>query len=188
MRDIYRGKLVRLAMEPAEEMAKANARWDQDSEYHRLADSDPTRLWSEKKQKEWVEKRVDPERTGYFPFSIRTLVEDRFIGDAALSVTWPHRDAWLGIVIGEREYWSKGYGTDAMNVLTRYAFSELNLQRVSLSVLAYNKRAMRCYEKAGFQVEGAMRGEICREGGHTDGVYMGILRREWESLEKAGQG
>ena len=188
MRDIYRGKLVRLAMEAAEDMAKATARWEQDSEYHRLADSDPAKLWSEKKQKEWVEKRVDPERTDYFPFSIRTLAEDRFIGDAALSVAWLTRNAWLGIVIGEREYWGKGYGTDAMNLLTRYAFMELNLHRVSLSVHSYNARALRCYEKAGFRVEGAIRGETFREGRHTDGIYMGILRREWESLEKAGQG
>jgi RimJ/RimL family protein N-acetyltransferase len=185
MRDIYRGKLVRLAMEPAQDFARAYARWERDSEYHRLADSDPARLWSEKTQKEWIEKRFSPERTNYFPFSIRTLAEDRFIGDSALPVDWTSRNAMLGIVIGEREYWSKGYGTDAMNLLTQYAFTELNLHRVTLGVLAYNKRAVRCYEKAGFKVEGSLRGEIFREGQRTDGVYMGILRSEWESLVQA---
>jgi RimJ/RimL family protein N-acetyltransferase len=91
-------------------------------------------------------------------------------------------------VIGEREYWGKGYGTDAMNLLTRYAFMELNLHRVSLGVHSYNTRALRCYEKAGFRTEGAIRGETFREGRRSDDIYMGILRREWEILEKAGQG
>ena len=59
MKDIFRGKLVRLAMDTPEVMAKGFARWAQDSEYHRLADSDPAKLWSEKSIREWIEKQMD---------------------------------------------------------------------------------------------------------------------------------
>lgn len=183
MKDIYRGKLVRLAMEPPEDLTKAFARWEQNSEYHRLADSDPAQLWSEKKHKEWVEKRISRDPMQFIPFSIRTLADDRFIGEVTLLPKWMHADAWVGIAIGERDYWGKGYGTDAMHLILQYAFLELNLQRVSLGVHSYNSRAVRAYEKAGFRLEGAVRGEALREGRRTDGIYMGILRQEWLGLQ-----
>jgi RimJ/RimL family protein N-acetyltransferase len=88
----------------------------------------------------------------------------------------------MGIQIGEREYWGKGYGTDALRVLLRYAFDELNLARVSLSVLEGNVRAMRSYEKCGFKYEGRERQAWAYEGRRWDEVYMGLLREEWEAM------
>ena len=70
---------------------------------------------------------------------------------SVIVVNWNGRDAFVGLGIGETEYWNKGYGTDVMNVLLRYAFMELNLLRVTLSVFEYNPRAIRSYEKAGFR-------------------------------------
>jgi RimJ/RimL family protein N-acetyltransferase len=183
MKDLYQGKLVRLAMEPPEVLTKAFARWEQNSEYHRLADSDPAQLWSEKKHKEWIEKQMEQDPVQSYRFSIRTLAEDKFIGDVAIRPNWAHADGMIGIAIGERDYWGKGYGTDATRLIVQYGFIELNLQRVTLGVHAYNSRAVRAYEKAGFQIEGVIRGETLREGRRTDGLYMGILRQEWLALQ-----
>lgn len=61
---------------------------------------------------------------------------------------------WVSIGIGEADCWGQGYGSDAMRVMQRYAFTELNLQRLTLSVFAYNAHARRSYEKTGFAVEG----------------------------------
>ena len=69
-----------------------------------------------------------------------------------------------------------------MRVIQRYAFEELNLHRLSLTVFEYNQRAIRSYEKAGFTVEGRVRKFLNREGKHYDMIFMGILREEWESL------
>ena len=88
----------------------------------------------------------------------------------------------MGIQIGERDYWGKGYGTDALRVLLRYAFDELNLQRVSLSVLEGNARAMRSYEKCGFRYEGRERHAWAYDGRRWDEIYMGLLREEWEAM------
>jgi RimJ/RimL family protein N-acetyltransferase len=99
-------------------------------------------------------------------------------------VDWSGRDAFVGLGIGEIEYWSKGYGTDIMNVLLRYAFTEINLKRVTLSVFEYNPRAIRSYEKAGFCHEKRRRRALNREGQRWDELYMGILREEW--MEKNG--
>jgi RimJ/RimL family protein N-acetyltransferase len=116
-----------------------------------------------------------------FYFIIRTLGDDQPIGFIGLSgIRWTHGDAWVSIGIGDRAYWGKGYGTDAMDVLLRYAFLELNLHRVSLSVHERNARAVRSYEKCGFVVEGRVRRFIRRDGQFEDLVNMGILRKEWE--------
>jgi len=79
-----------------------------------------------------------------------------------------------------RADWGKGYGTDAMRVLLRFAFTEINLHRVSLTVFGYNPRAIRSYEKAGFVVEGRARQRLRRDGQWWEVVYMGILKDEWK--------
>ncbi len=85
----------------------------------------------------------------------------------------------MAIALGERKFWGNGYGTDAMRVMLRYAFNELNLSRVGLIVFEYNPRAIRSYEKVGFIPEGRVRGAMLRDGKRWDFLYMGILREEW---------
>jgi RimJ/RimL family protein N-acetyltransferase len=180
MKDIYRGTLVRLASAQPEEMAKAFARWNCDTEIHRLADSEPAQLWSEKKLKEHFEKQQEKDTHAY-RFSLRALADDRLIGIIGLVPNETCEDAWLYIVIHERDFLSKGYGTDAMKLIVQYGFEELNLQRITLGLHGYNERALKTYQKVGFQLEGKMRGEGKREGARYDGLYMGILREEWEA-------
>jgi len=185
MKDIYRGSLVRLCDESPEVLAKAFLKWDRDTEQHRLADSDPAQLWSEKKLKEFIEKHAE-KKSQSFRFSIRTLADDKLIGGVGLWVaSWTHADTWLGISIGDRDYWGKGYGTDAMRLAVQYAFIELNLRRVSLGLHAYNERALKTYQKVGFKLEGRMRGEGLRDGVRYDSLWMGILREEWLALAYA---
>lgn len=186
MRDLFRGELVRLTAEDPDVRAKTEVNWHRDSEYHRLLDSDPALLFSEKKHKEWLEKRLEdePKPDGHF-FSVRTLAEDKLIGFFGLWVDLVHSEAWVGIGIGEREFWGKGHGTDAMRLCLQYAFTELNVHRVSLGLHDYNPRALRSYEKAGFRIEGRSRKDMMREGRRNDSLWMGILREEWLSLDTA---
>ena len=185
MNDLFRGELVRLTLEEPETMAKAEVRWQRDSEFVRLADSDPVRLSSEKKIKEWfTENRVDkgPQPESY-SFSVRTLADDKLIGFFGLWVDLIHSVAWVGIGIGERDFWGKGYGTEMMKLCLRYAFTELCVHRVSLGLHEYNPRALRSYEKAGFRLEGRTRKDMMREGKRSDTLWMGILREEWLQMQ-----
>ena len=164
-------------------MASAFARWHQDTEYYRLLDTDPARLWSAKKMKEWFEKDIENDSPTFVFFSIRTLAEDRLIGFIAFdSINWTDREAFVAIGIGERDAWGKGYGTDAMKIILRYAFTELNLARVSLSLLEGNARARRSYEKCGFKYEGRERQAWAYEGRRWDEIYMGLLCEEWRAM------
>ncbi len=87
----------------------------------------------------------------------------------------------MGISIGDPKDWGKGYGTDAMRILLRYAFIELNLHQVTLLVFEYNPRAIRSYEKAGFRVRGRMRKVVNRDGRRWDAIAMSIIRQEWNA-------
>jgi RimJ/RimL family protein N-acetyltransferase len=178
---LLNGELVCLVAPDPESVAKNFARWAQDSEYARLLDSDPARMWSVKKIQEWIEKEMDKEIPTELFFMIHTLEDGHTIGFVGLDgISWTNGDAWMGIGIGERECWDKGYGTDAMRIILRYALTELNLHRVSLCVFEYNPRAIRSYQKAGFVHEGRSREQLNREGKRWDMIFMGILRQEWE--------
>jgi RimJ/RimL family protein N-acetyltransferase len=117
-----------------------------------------------------------------FFFGIHILENDHLIGFINLfGIEWNHGNTWVGIGLGEREYWGKGYGTEAMQLVLRYAFTELNLHRVTLGVFDYNPRAIRSYEKAGFVHEGRVRKELLKNGQYWDALEMGILREEWQA-------
>jgi RimJ/RimL family protein N-acetyltransferase len=183
MRDVFRGELVRMTDEESEARAKTEVHWQRNSEFHRLMSTDPAMMFSEKMLKDWTEKQI---KEGFKPqrysFSIRTLKEDQYIGFFSLWVDLINNEAWVGIGIGDRDFWSKGYGTDMMKLCLQYAFTELNVYRVSLGLHSYNPRALRSYKKAGFRLEGRTRKDTLREGKRTDGLWMGILREEWEAL------
>lgn len=184
MKDLFRGKLVHIMAEEPEARAKVEALWQRDSEFVRLADSVPISMESEKKLKDRFNKQDEngfkPER---YSFAVRTLDADTHIGFFDIGVDLIHSEAWVGIGIGERDFWGKGYGTDMMKLCLQYAFTELNVHRVSLGLHAFNERALRSYEKAGFRLEGRTRQDLMREGTRSDSLWMGILREEWMQMQ-----
>ena len=174
---LFQGRLVRLAAIDPDADSAIIAGWSRDSEYWRLITSRPAQPVSAAQVRDrWRNDSDD------YEFAVRTLAEDRLIGQIGVWPVWAHRDAWHGVNLGEREYWGKGYGTDALQVMLRYAFIELGLDRVSLSVLGINARAIRAYEKIGFVHEGRTRRTSRYDGHGLDDVYMGLLRSEWVRL------
>ncbi len=118
-------------------------------------------------------------------FAIIERETGRHIGNTGLHRIDPiFRSAGFGIVIGVRDCWGRGYGTEATQLVTDYAFARLNLNRVELEVAAENPRARRIYERIGYRVEGTRRDAFYVEGRYLDAVIMAILRREWEALRK----
>jgi len=178
--NLLQGDLVELVAFSAERDADTLMRWTRDTEYWRLLDASPARAWALPQVREFIGREFETDAPNAFMFAIRTRADQRLIGDIGLDgIRWTHGDAFVGIGIGERAYWGKGYGTDAMRLMLRFAFQELNLHRVSLTVYGYNPRAQRSYEKNGFRVEGRARQVLLRDGARHDVIYMGILRDEW---------
>jgi RimJ/RimL family protein N-acetyltransferase len=96
------------------------------------------------------------------------------------------RCATLGIALG-REYTGRGYGSDAMRVIVDYAFRELGLHHLQLSVAPFNQAGIRAYEKAGFVEEGRHRESVLHDGHWHDDVLMSLLDHEWAAGRSSGQ-
>jgi RimJ/RimL family protein N-acetyltransferase len=107
------------------------------------------------------------------------------IGNIDLRDVQPeNRTAEIGIMIGDKGYWSRGYGSDAVRTLARFAFQVMNLQRVYLRTYEYNERGQAAFKKAGFVEEGRMRRHIYMEGRYWDVLIMGCLREEFEATDR----
>ncbi|GIN86115.1 acetyltransferase [Heyndrickxia sporothermodurans] len=98
-----------------------------------------------------------------------------------INIDYKNRHAECIIDIGEKNYWGKGCGTEALKLILEYAFLEMNLHRVSLRVFSFNNRAIKLYEKLGFKHEGTSRQSLFRNGTWHDIIHMGILQNEWDT-------
>lgn len=110
---------------------------------------------------------------------------DEHIGNLGLhNIDKENRRASLGIVIGNKEMWGKGYGSAALLMALKYAFRELGLHKVSLRVFQTNKRAIKSYVRCGFKKEGVEREQVFKDGKFHDLFVMSILDREYRKLSK----
>ena len=94
----------------------------------------------------------------------------------------PNRSASLFIVIGNKSFWGKGYGTDALITFARFLFTQWNFHRLTLDTWDENTRAIKAYEKAGFKIEGRQREARFVLGYYHDAILMGLLRAEFYAL------
>jgi RimJ/RimL family protein N-acetyltransferase len=88
--------------------------------------------------------------------------------------------ATFGIAVGDKKYWSKGYGTEAAGLIIRYGFEQLNLHRISSSAFSFNERSIKMHLKVGFKEEGRQREVVFKNGAYHDEVMFGLLRDEWQ--------
>ncbi|MBU7011990.1 MAG: GNAT family N-acetyltransferase [Theionarchaea archaeon] len=112
-------------------------------------------------------------------YAIETL-EGNHIGNVGFHNLDLHdRKAELGIFVGEKKLWGKGYGTEAILLALKLAFEGLNLNRVYLRTFSENKRAQKCYEKVGFKKEGVLREDSFKSGKYVDSFIYSVLAREY---------
>ncbi len=105
-------------------------------------------------------------------------------------IDWVNRVATTGALIGDKEYWGKGFGSDAKMALLDYAFNTLNLRRINSDVIAFNERSLNYSLRCGYQIEGKKRQAMFRHGKYWDRIELGLLREEWipvwEKYQKTG--
>lgn len=171
------GKRICLTAIEASDHA-AIARWSTDSNYLRNIRTSGAAPESKEQVAAFaLAEAGDPNR---FSFAIRENNRPGIIGIAVIKdIEWPNRSGWLAIGIGSEANRGHGLGSEAAGLLVDFAFSELNLRRLSLSVIRYNQRAIETYRRLGFVEEGALRKAIERDGSHHDLLIMGLLASEW---------
>ncbi|HEY7599355.1 MAG TPA: GNAT family protein [Candidatus Limnocylindrales bacterium] len=171
-----RGRLV-LLRRPQPDDLPAVRRWYSDAEIARLTRYQ-TRSMSEPEIDMFFRGRLlAPDALAY---TIAELPTERQVGFTTFSGLDPDNGSvTYHVTIGERDAWGRGLGTETTELMLDHAFARLGLHRVGLTVFAFNERAIRAYEKAGFRVEGRLREAVKREGRFWDEVAMGVLRDEW---------
>lgn len=116
-------------------------------------------------------------------YSIIDIKTEKLIGTVGLdNIDSLNDTAELGIFIGDKDYWNKGYGTEAIKLILDFGFRRLNLHNIMLHVYSFNERAIHCYEKIGFKKAGCLRQSTRRGGKYYDRYLMDILPQEFYSL------
>jgi RimJ/RimL family protein N-acetyltransferase len=134
-------------------------------------------------EEQWFDQMLQAQGKDRYHFVICMLDGGAAIGTLGLfDVDHVNGSAGIGITIGEKELWGRGYGTDAMNALLDFGFGQLRLERMWLEVYDFNERARRSYEKSGFVLEGVKRHAMFKFGRFIDVQLMAILRSEWQAL------
>lgn len=137
------------------------------------------RPWSVVEERGWLDRAMrndDPTAVTY----VIESADGEYAGSIGLMhIDGRNRRAEVGVVISRPEDWGRGMGTEAMLLMLRHAFEEMNLHRVTLRVYTFNERAQRSYAKIGFVEEGRLREDTYRHGAWHDTVLMGILADEF---------
>ena len=131
-------------------------------------------------QKRWYQEKVLND-TKQVNFEIHENTSNQLIGHCGLYyINWVHRHAEFGIYIGDSDYRSGGYGSDALRQLIRYGFEDLNLNRIWCEVYD-NNAALEVYKHIGFVYEGKMRENYYNEGRYWDSHILAMLRSDYEN-------
>jgi len=185
---LFEGGDIRFGPIDYEKDPEVESRWTHDSAFMRMYEINPARPMSAamiKKQYEKLEKQVEEDKNLYH-FMIRAKEDDRLIGRATIQwIEWTNGNAWLHLGIGSAQDQRKGFGSQALGMLMRFAFAELNLFRLSARIPEYNQAAIALFSKFGFAEEVRRRQALDRDGRRWDLIVFGLLNSEWQNQARA---
>ena len=185
---LFEGRDIRFGPIDYEKDPEIESKWTHDSAFMRMYEINPARPLSAaiiKKQYEKLEKEVEEDKN-LFHFMIRAKEDDRLIGRAAIQwIEWTNGNAWLHLGIGSAQDQRKGYGSQALGMLMRFAFAELNLFRLSARIPEYNQATISLFSKFGFVEEIRRRQALDRDGRRWDMLVFGLLNSEWKAQTRA---
>ncbi|MDQ5969246.1 MAG: hypothetical protein QG579_403 [Patescibacteria group bacterium] len=137
---------------------------------------------TEKREESWYEKLGSDEKNIVMGIETKDGV---LIGTMGIhNVNWIDRTGTTGALIGEKEYWNRGFGTDAKMVLLEYAFDTLNLRKICSDVISYNKRSLHYSLHCGYRIEGKRRKHVWRNGKFCDIIQLALFKEDWLPIWK----
>lgn len=183
-RSLFEGKLICLTPLDPEREAEVVSQWTHDAEYMRsisAAVARPLSAEQVKKEFEKIEKSMGEDKNQIY-FSLRSKEDERLLGFARIyNVVWTSGIGMVQLGIGHPQDRRRGFGSEALGLLMRYAFGELNLVRLTALVPEYNQPARSFFEKAGFTLEVRRRQALHRDYRRWDMLHYGLLSEEWRS-------
>ena len=182
---LYEGRLIRLGPIDHENDPPVVAHWTNDPHLRSVLTglARPLSVQAVRKLLEKVEKQME-ETKSLFHFTLRIRDDNRLVGLARIFwIDFHNGTGVLNLGVGDTADRRHGYGSDALNLLLRFAFDDLNLHRLSAWPGADNLPFIHMAVKAGFEEEGRRREAVFHEGRYWDVVLMGLLRTKWEKKQ-----
>lgn len=173
------GDLIRMRELRLSDVNETYYRWMNDSSATRYLES---RFFPQSKEDILEYVRVLHGKRDSVIFALILKEDGRHIGNIKLgNINWVHRHADVGMLIGEKDCWSRGVGREAMRLITDYAFGVLNLNHLTGGIYATNSGSLRMTLKSGWREEGRRREMYFSDGAYVDSILVGVLRSEWEA-------
>jgi len=169
------------ALEP--EDYKVSIRWRKDEEIWDMLVGRKYYV-SEEYERQWV---LDVIQGKYEKVVLAVCLKenDSYIGNVYLNnIDWFNKNASSAILMGDRQFWGRGYGTEVIVLMLYHAFYDLGLQRIQARQLLSNKASIKTYEKCGFISEGVLRRAVYKDGGYQDLNLMSIIREDFDEILK----
>jgi RimJ/RimL family protein N-acetyltransferase len=183
-REIIAGKRVYLRPFGRDDLPYVQ-KWSNDAELRRLIGE--VAPMSRDETEGWYRELVADRDRVWFVIVLKR--GGRVIGEAGLLRMFrPWRNTDLTIIIGEKDAWGKGYGTEVGHLLLDYAFRRLGFHRISMGVVGFNERALRFWESLGFKREGVQRDVYYYDDEFSDGIMMSILEDEYKQACELANG
>lgn len=174
--DILEGKRIYLREIKVEDVNQNYCGWMNDPDVNKYLES-RFAAHSIVSLKKYV-KNIISDRLNVF-FAIILKTENKHIGNIKLGpINNVHNVADIGIIIGEKDCWGKGYATEAINLVVNYAFTRLNLHKITAGCYATNKGSLNAFLKAGFSQEGVRKQHCFSDGKYVDDIVLGIIKSE----------
>ena len=179
---LFEGSLIRLGALDHDKDAQIESAWTHDPAFMRMMYTEamhPLSVFQLKKKYEALEKELD-ESKDLFHFRIRARENERLLGFGEIRrISWPNGTGEICLGLGSPADWRKGYGHEALGLMIRYAFSEINLYRLAAVIPEYNQPALALFTKTGFSPEVCRRQALARDGRRWDAWHYGLLANEW---------
>jgi ribosomal-protein-alanine N-acetyltransferase len=137
---------------------------------------------------EQIKKQLEPPSDWSAPTSVDFEIwhkkDNKSIGDTGLfSIDWYNRKAYIGMMIGESEYWNQNLGTECTRLVVGFAFGELNLNKLLALIFTPNIASKKCAEKNGFKLEATLKEDIFIDGEYKDTLIYSINKNQWKQFE-----
>ncbi|MBU1119369.1 GNAT family N-acetyltransferase [Patescibacteria group bacterium] len=179
-----KGKKIAL-VPPAKEDTILYTQWLNDSEVNRGLNLHTEMPLTVDQEEKWYEENITKNPSDKTIFAVMLLKNKKIIGNVGLESIHPiHQSAELGIVIGEKKQWGKGYGEEILRLILDYGFNTLNRKSIFLRCFEYNDRALKLYKKFGFKMQGKLRKNSYYDGKLHDTYYLDMLKNEFNKRYK----
>lgn len=181
---MFRLETDRLILKPhtLANVEKLNA-WENDPELLYYNDDQPEdrELDPLEETHNYIERITQPDpKPTIIRYAIHRKADDALIGYGVIAfIDRYHRRCRLGITLGEKAEWGKGYAKEALTAVIDYCFQSLDLNRIGVELYSFNDRSMRLFESLGFRREGVIRQAVWKKGTFADELVYGLLRQEW---------